>query len=189
MNLAQIREKIYHQHDVVCNQKYADYLPYSFHIKTVEAQGEKFMHLIEGKHIKNTENSFSNPVWFKDVVRLSLSGHDLIEDARFTYNNVKDLATELGNTVAGEMVADIVYCVTDEKGKSRRERKNYKYYKELCENKLAVFVKLADLSANTLFSKLTGSSMYDKYKSEFPNFKDKVYIDEYKEFFDYLESI
>ena len=99
------------------------------------------------------------------------------------------MASELGNTVAGEMVADIIHAVTDEKGKSRAERKNDKYYKELRENKLAVFVKLADLSANTLYSKLTNSSMYNKYKSEFKGFKEKVYIEEYKEFFDYIENL
>ena len=87
------------------------------------------------------------------------------------------------------MVADIVYCVTDEKGKNRKERKNDKYYQELKENKLAVFVKLADLAANTLFSKLSGSSMYEKYKKEWPKFKEKLYIAEYKEFFNYIENL
>ncbi len=86
-------------------------------------------------------------------------------------------------------MADIVYAVSDEKGKNRAERKNEKYYKELKENKLAVFVKLADLSANTLYSKLTGSSMYEKYKKELPKFREQVYIEEYKDFFNYLENI
>ena len=31
--------------------------------------------------------------------------------------------------------------------------------------------------------------MYEKYKKEFPKFKEKVYIAEYDEFFRYLESI
>jgi len=184
-----LKEYIYNRHDIDCNQKYGGNLPYSFHLKAVEAQGEKFIHLVRAGHVFNTENQFSKGVMYEEIVKLALSAHDLIEDGRLSYNDIKEMASNLGNSVAGEMVADIVYCCTDEKGKTRAERKNEKYYKELSENKLAVFVKLADLSANTLFSKLTGSSMYEKYKSEFPKFKDKVYVPEYEEFFNYLENI
>ena len=189
MNLEKLRGEIYYQHDVECNQKYGGSLPYSTHLKFVEAQGEKFIHLIPNDFITNKDNMFSDDVAYKNIVRLALTTHDTLEDARMSYNDIKKLASNLGNTIAGEMVADIVYAVTDEKGKSRAERKNEKYYKELKENKLAVFVKLADLSANTLFSKLTGSSMYEKYKKEFPKFKEKVYIEEYEEFFNYVENL
>lgn len=197
MNLQELRQQIYDRYDIYCNQKYADNLPYSFHIKCVEAQGEKFLHLIqedrhedfEERHVFNLKNSFSQGVLYVDIIKLALSAHDLIEDARMTYNDIKSLATSLGNNVAGEMVADIVYTVTDEKGKTRKERKSDKYYKELSENKFAVFVKLADISANTLFSRLTGSSMYAKYKAEFANFKEKCYVEDYAEFFNYLEKL
>lgn len=183
-------DKIYNQHDVVCNQKYGDNLPYSFHLKCVEAQGNKFIHLIEKEDVINCNNRHSHITTTHTIVRLALKGHDILEDGRWSYNDVKGWATEeLGNAVAGEMVADIVYCVTDEKGKNRKERKSDKYYEELKENKLAVFVKLADLSANTLYSKLTNSSMYEKYKTEFPNFKQKLYTEEYKEFFNYVENL
>lgn len=182
------RELIYHQHDVVVNQKYGGYLPYSFHLKAVEAQGEKFIYLIGDGDISNPDNYRSTNVPIKDIVRYALIAHDSIEDARLTYNNVLDLSIE-GNYYASKMIADIVYCVTDEKGRNRKERKNDKYYAELRANKLAIFVKLADLAANTLFSKLTGSSMYEKYKTEFPHFKDELYCEELKEFFDYVENL
>lgn len=185
--MEKLRKYIFEQHDVVCNQKYGDNLPYSFHLKAVEAQGEKFIHLIEDKIIRNENNYFSEGVNLRNVIRYSLAFHDSLEDARVTYNDI--LKLEFGNSVITKMIADIVYCVTDEKGKNRSERKNAKYYKELKENKLAVFVKLADIAANTLYSKLTGSSMYDKYKKEFPSFRDKLYLEEYKEFFDYVESL
>lgn len=188
-DLKKLREYFYERGDVYCNQKYADILPYSFHLKCVEAQGEKFIHLIENVIIQNKDNNFSQGVHLGEIVSLALTAHEAQEDFRMSYNDVKNVATNLGNTVAGEMVADIVFCVSDEKGKSRAERKNEKYYTELSENKLAVFVKLADISANTLFSKLTGSSMYKKYKSEFTHFKEMCYIEEYKEFFDYLERL
>lgn len=188
--LYNFREDIYNQHDIECNQKYADKFPYSAHLRFVEAQGEKFLHLIQNEIIVNSQNMFSVKSDVKTVIRMALISHDSIEDARFTYNNLLEKANNyLGNYTASSMVADIVYCVTDEKGKNRSERKNDKYYSELRKNKLAIFVKLSDLAANTLFSKLSGSSMYKKYKKEFPNFKNKLYIEEYKEFFDYIENI
>ena len=188
--MEEIRQLIYNQHDIACNQKYGDNLPYSFHLKAVESQGEKFIHLVDNILVINPDNVYSKSFPFLEAVRISLCAHDIIEDGRFTYNDVKTLITKkFNNHIAGEVVANIVYCVTDEKGKDRGERKNKKYYQELKENKLAVFIKLADISANTLYSKLTGSSMYEKYKKEFPAFKEKVYVEEYKEFFDYVENL
>ena len=185
-----MKQLIYDQHDKVCNQKYADILPYSFHLKCVEAQGEKFIKLVREGNIINENNMRAKMVSYKEIVRMALTAHDTLEDSRLTYNDIKELGTNhFENSIVGEMIADIVYAVTDEKGKTRKERKSDKYYKELSENKLAVFVKLADISANTLFSKLTGSSMYDKYKSEFSHFKEMCYVGEYKEFFDYLENL
>lgn len=185
----ELREIIYRQHDVVCNQKYGDSLPYSFHLRAVEAQGEKFMKLIEDDIVFNEVSNLSEFVSYRNIVRLSLTGHDLQEDGRMSYNDIKDLSSKLGNSLAGKMVADIIYCVTDEKGKNRQERKSEKYYTELKENNLAVFVKLADISANILYSKLTNSSMYLKYKREFPKFKEICYVEEYSEFFEYAESL
>lgn len=184
MNLDKLREYIYNRADVYCNQKYAGNLPYSFHLDCVEKQGMKFLHLIDKKD--------------RYIVVAGLINHEDIEDFRMTYNDVAEVASNFYYADErsysyiedfGKKVADIVYAVTDEKGKNRAERKNEKYYKELRENKLAVFVKLADLSANTLFSKLTGSSMYEKYKKEFPKFKEKVYIEEYEEFFNYVQNL
>lgn len=187
MRLDKFRKFIYNEHDIVCNQKYADTLPYSTHLGFVEAQGEKFIHLIKNTHVIN---EMSN----KNIIRYALIAHDSIEDARMTYNDVLETVNpkeswNLRDYKAAVMVADIVYCVTDEKGKTRKNRKNDKYYEELKQNKLAVFVKLSDLAANTLFSKLSGNSMYEKYKKEWSNFKKKLYIAEYDEFFNYIENI
>lgn len=193
--MKELRELIYNQHDIICNQKYGDSLPYSFHLKVVETQGKKFFHLLENNLLFNTGDEKSQrTINIKKLVEVSLIAHDLLEDARLTYNDIIDLiegkkTDKKYGSCFGKNVADIVYCLTDEKGKNRAERKNEKYYKELKENPLAVFVKLADISANTLYSKLTGSSMYEKYKKEFPSFKEKVYLEEFKEFFEYVESL
>ncbi len=192
-----LEKKVFKIHDKVCNQKYADTLPYSTHLKFVKAQGRLFFNLLE------TDERL--------VVEYSLVLHDIIEDGRYTYNDVKDLVNKCsllynkkdnssydykrqnynssGLKDLATDIADVVYCVTDEKGKSRKERKSDKYYAELKENELAIFVKLADLAANTLFSKLSGNPMYGKYKREFPNFKEKLYVEKFKIFFDYIENI
>lgn len=145
------------------------------------------MELIKG----SSSTRDSDFVYHKhDAVKMALDGHDLIEDARQTYNDL----VELGNKhtkypVVATMFADIVYAVTDEKGKTRKERKSDKYYQELSDNELAVFVKLSDIAANTLFSKLTASSIYMMYKREFKHFKENCYVGDYKEFFDYVEGL
>ena len=166
-------------------------MPYSTHLGFVEAQGMKFIHLIREGHVISEGNANSIPIMYKNIVRHALIAHDCIEDARMTYNDlVSSVNTEeFGNYPAAVMVADIVYCVTDEKGKARSDRKNAKYYIELMENELALFVKLSDLAAKTLFSKLSGSYMYDKYKKEWPSFKSRLFIPKYEEFFNYIENI
>jgi (p)ppGpp synthase/HD superfamily hydrolase len=186
--LEDFRKRVYDLHDIECNQKYGDELPYSFHLKAVEAQFSKFQRLLPCDFALGSNTNL-------DVFLCATIMHDTMEDARMTYNDIVDFIKPYitkGSDVQAnfpKMVADIVYCLTDEKGKNRAERKNEKYYKELSENKYAVFIKLADIAANTLYSKLTGSSMYNKYKKEFPKFKDRVYKAEYEEFFNYVENL
>ena len=65
-----------HRHDVVCNQKYDKVHPYSFHLRLVDVQYEKWKHLLTIPELA--------------VVKRAVWGHDLIEDARVTYHNVRD---------------------------------------------------------------------------------------------------
>jgi len=157
------------QHDVVCNQKYNKTLPYSFHLDCVRDQYWKFRHLIGGHEVNRI------------FVEQAVYGHDLYEDARITFNEVKDLV--------GEEVAEIIYLCTEMRGRTRAARKNDQFYIELKENKLAVFVKLCDIIANVKFSLLTNSSMYNKYKAEYVKVYDHLFTEEYKEMFDYLEAL
>jgi len=108
-------------------------------------------------------------------------GHDLIEDARVTYNDIVDRV--------GEVVADIIYCCSEEKGRNRDERHSSKYYGELGYNRLAVFVKLCDIIANVTYSILTKSSMYDKHKKEHEKTMKYLYREEFQPMYDYLDKL
>jgi len=101
------------------------------------------------------------------VVRAATWGHDLIEDCRLTYNDVKK---ELG-----EEVAEIVFAVTNEKGKTRAERANKIYYDYILYVEYARFVKYCDRLANVKYSVEKGSDMVKKYRNEQWSFKKGLY--------------
>jgi len=118
----------------------------------------------------------------QEKVRMAAWGHDLIEDARITYS---DIVHDVG-----EQVADIIFCCTEEKGRNRKERHSDQYYKQLALNRLAVYVKLCDVIANVTYSLATCSSMYNKYRSEFKDFKAYCQNgDEFLEIWIYLERL
>lgn len=164
-----------YRHDIECNQKYDGNMLYSKHLEFVWAHAERFNHLLA----YNWLDIGSNTVL--DCVEMACYGHDLIEDARVTYNDIVERA--------GKYVADLIYCCTEEKGKNREERHADKYYKELAENDTAVFIKLCDIMANVTFSILTKSSMYEKHKAENQKTLLYLYRDRYKPMFDYLNKL
>lgn len=139
------------------NHMYDKYLPYEFHLRMVAENYNRFKHLLSNNHgtIDNQVN-----------VYLACWGHDLIEDTRVSYN---DTMEELG-----ECAADIIYAVSNEKGKNRAERANDKYYEGICNQPGAVFVKLCDRMANVQYSKMSGSRMFEMYKKENDNFMEKL---------------
>lgn len=163
------REYFFDLHDVQCNQKYNKTLPYSFHLDMVYQQGLKFKQVLGDKQD-----------YWSDIVA-GLYGHDAVEDARLTYNDIKDRF--------GERAAEIIYCCTEERGRTRSDRHSEKYFKELSENDLAIFVKLCDITANVKFSLLSNSSMFKKYKQEYVEVKKWLYRQEYQIMFDYLEEL
>jgi (p)ppGpp synthase/HD superfamily hydrolase len=85
-------------------------------------------------------------------------------------------------------VAEIVYALTNEKGKTREQRANDKYYKGIKETPYATFVKLCDRMANLEYSKKTSPKMTKVYQKEMSNFIKKVYDPKYDEMFDYLKK-
>lgn len=56
--------------------------------------------------------------------------------------------------------------MSNEKGKTRAERANDKYYEGIRNTPGAVFVKLCDRIANVQYSKMTKSRMFEMYKKE-----------------------
>jgi (p)ppGpp synthase/HD superfamily hydrolase len=123
---------------------------------------------------------------FRGSVLIATWGHDLIEDTRVSYNDVKNHL--------GQDAADIIYAVTNEKGKNRKERANDKYYEGIRNTPGAVFVKLCDRIANVQYSKMTGSRMFEMYKKENDDFIVQLGWDDtnthpYFKMFSYLQDI
>jgi (p)ppGpp synthase/HD superfamily hydrolase len=172
------------------NHYYDKYLPYRFHLEMVDTAAEQFEHLLDdkldyftGEEIKYTRES---TISLRDVCRIATYSHDLIEDTRTSYNDVRQ--------VLGQEVAEVVYALTNEKGKSRSERANDKYYEGIRNTPGATFVKLCDRIANVQYSKLTKSRMFEMYKKENEHFMSNLaYIESgnhpYKTMFEYLKNL
>ena len=170
------------------NHMYDTYLPYEFHLRMVNNVGQQFKHLLDERDFYTVEE-IVNPVSqvsLRSACMVATWGHDLIEDTRVSYNDVKDHL--------GQEVADIIYALTNEKGKTRKERANDKYYKGIRVTPGAVFVKLCDRIANLQYSKMTGSHMFEMYKKENDEFIVQLGYDDtnthpYFEMFSYLVNL
>jgi len=148
------------------NQKY-DGMPYSIHLHMTYEFAVKYIYLV--------------PVHFQEFVLAGAWVHDVIEDARQTYNDVKK--------VLGLQVAEIAFALTNEKGRTRKERANAKYYDDIRNTEGADYDKICDRLANVCFSITSKSSMLDCYRREYPDFKEELYREELKPMFDELESM
>lgn len=165
--IAQIVESAISYHEKT-NQRYGDddSLPYGYHLVNVVQTAITNLSVSgEGIHYLVFAAAF----------------HDAIEDARLTYNDVLKEAGRLLGTDYGQDIAatEIVYALTNEKGRTRDERANNKYYEGILETAGARYIKLCDRYANMLYS-LTESKkcgMSTKYKKELPSFFEKLYIE------------
>jgi (p)ppGpp synthase/HD superfamily hydrolase len=151
------------------NHKY-DGNPYKIHLQMVANFGYKYLHLIKGAGYQTLSDIIS-ACW----------AHDVIEDCRQTYN---DVAKALNKDVA-----EIVYALTNEKGKTRKERANEKYYEGIRSTPYAAYVKICDRLANAKYSKDSGSRMIDAYRKEYREFEKQLWSEEYKEMFLELQEI
>ena len=159
--IEQIKERVRVLHDIDCNQKYGDE-PYSFHLNMVADAAMEYGHLVcfEEKHII--------PIVFGAYF------HDSIEDARVTYNDVMKIAKEYMNDYQALIAVEIVYALTDEKGRNREERGSAKHYEDIRKTLYAPFVKWCDRYANFKHSIEVGSRMAKVYWKEMPLFLAKL---------------
>jgi (p)ppGpp synthase/HD superfamily hydrolase len=186
-----LKEKWCIEQHVKTNHFYDTYLPYEFHLRMVVQAYEDYKYLLDDNHDYFLEEIIysgnpENHISLRRACYLACWGHDLIEDTRSSYNDVKN--------ILGQEAADIVYAVTNEKGKNRKERANDKYYEGIRNTKGAVFVKLCDRIANVQYSKMTKSRMFEMYKKENNDFMARLgYIEsgnhEYKVMFNYLQNL
>lgn len=127
------------------NQSYGIY-PYIYHLKQVV--------------------KVASDLGYGETILVACALHDILEDTELSYNDIK--------RAFGEYVAEAVYCVTDELGRNRRERKE-KTYPKIKSNHSAVVVKICDRIANIEHSKVYDSHMYKMYLKESSQFYDSLY--------------
>lgn len=121
-------------------------------------------------YCKHYEYLLPEEMW-DDVAKACIC-HDILEDTNNSYN---DLVKVIGVTAA-----DMVYNVTDELGKNRKERKERTLPKiKAC--RYSTYVKLMDRLANVYYSADVKSRMYTMYQDEHPEFITSLYTEEYGE--------
>jgi len=157
---------------------YYDKHPYEYHLQMVVDEILRFKHLVNPKDLTNIVDAG----WL----------HDTIEDTRIIYNDVKNKF--------GIIVADLVYSLTNEKGKTRKERANRNYYKGIRVTKYATLIKLCDRIANVKHGLKSNSKMVNVYKKENLHFIkslkktwfEKTFLikeNNYQEVIDYLNNL
>ena len=163
--IGQIRESAHKLHSSV-NQTYGEGLPYGYHLDMVACAVGDYGYLV--------------CACANDVVPLLFGAfyHDSIEDARLTYNDVMQVARGFMNDDQALMAAEIVYALTNDKGRNRAERAGERYYAGIRQTPYAPFVKLCDRLANITYSCSAENSvnqrMKDIYKGEMHHFLQAI---------------
>lgn len=154
--------------DTLTRHKY-DGKHYSFHTYMVYLYAKKYIHLI--------------PIEDRDDVLAAAFTHDLIEDCRETFNDVKK--------ETNEKVARLTSALTTlVHGHNRAERAPRSYYVRILLENYADYLKLCDRLANTNISIIGNKgTMGLKYAMEYPHFKKALYHNEYDELYLELEGM
>jgi len=159
--IREIKESAHQLHEHV-NQTYDKIHPYGFHLDMVAESVYKYGHEV----CKDEQDVL--PLFF------GVYYHDSIEDARFSYNNVKTRALQFMNEQQAHVAAEIVFAMTNDKGRTRAERASERYYQGIRETPYAPFVKLADRLANITYSfthnNEANAHMRSVYQQELPHF-------------------
>lgn len=92
--------------------------------------------------------------------------HDAIEDGAISYTKIK--------THFGFEVAEMVFCVTDEMGRNRKEKKE-KTLPKTASNPKAIHLKLGDRIAN-----IEHGGKVDMYLDEYEEFRTALYFNDFE---------
>lgn len=159
---SEIKNEAHRVHRAV-NQHYDKIHPYGYHLDMVV----------------DVMLDYVDEVLFKeeDLIAIYFGAyfHDSIEDARLTYNDVLSTAHRYMDEERAVLAAEIVYALTNEKGRTRAERADERYYAGIRATPYAPFVKLADRIANMTYSFTHDTSgrnhhMLSTYRGELPHF-------------------
>lgn len=131
--------------------------PYSYHLEMVYEIASEWISLA------------AEPKGAQNMVFAIVLCHDLMEDCRFTYNDIIELTGEK------EIAENVRALTSDIRGRNRDERMSDEVYRDIQKNTWATFVKLCDRIANVKHSLETNNSMFEKYKRENVKFKQKLY--------------
>lgn len=166
-----------------------------------EAKIKEAWELAELHHEDQTYGSYYYTRHLQDVTKVLLNFgyaapellvaailHDTLEDTGLAYNEIRDRF--------GLIVAELVYAVTDERGRNRKER-HAKTYPKIAAFSTAITLKLADRIANVEFCLRKDAddterekSKFDMYKKEHAEFRLALYDHGGpSEMWDYLESL
>lgn len=151
-----IRERVAKIHADV--NQYYDEKPYFYHLDKVGRLVVKYLQEIVNRK--------------EDIIPVIFAAyfHDSIEDARLTYNDVLKIAKEYMTDKQALLATEIVYALTNEKGRNRHERANEKYYFGIRVIPYAPLVKACDRLANYNYAKETHSKMVSCYEKEMEYF-------------------
>ena len=165
--LDEIRRTAWNLHESV-GQTYDKNLPYGHHLSMVADAAIKY-----GYEVINNETDII-PVVFAAYF------HDSIEDARLTYNDVVSIAGRFMTNEQCITAAEIVYALTNDKGRTRKERAGEHYYAGIRETPYAPFVKLCDRLANMTYcfngTNDANNHMQKVYASEWSHFLQAITV-------------
>lgn len=94
----------------------------------------------------------------KSITIAAAYGHDLVEDAKQTFNDMK--------SIIGVEAAKVVLRVTDVPAENRLMKHLLTMGKTI-EDHRAIILKMCDIWANATYSKTSGGTMYIKYVDEY----------------------
>ncbi|MBQ8046611.1 MAG: hypothetical protein IJ196_01635 [Prevotella sp.] len=171
LTIETIRQAAHDLHASV-NQWYDGCRPYGFHLDMVAEEVRRYGHAVCACE--------------DDVLPLMFGAffHDSIEDARLTYNDVMQKARLWLTEEQALTAAEIVYALTNDKGRTRAERAGERYYEGIRSTPYAPFVKLCDRIANYTYSARQAESaetpdaarMKAVYDSELSHFLSSIEV-------------